>query len=474
MDELENEIPVMEPPERPESINIDTIDDSLRSRRDFGDLENLAFSIKEYGLIQPIVVTWDNNRFKLLAGGRRLAAMRKLEWKELRHAEHFLYREDLVDSKDTRVQMIRQGIELEENIRRKQMSWPEEVECKNKLLKLMQEVYGIKGGGGLTRTERAGEATPEETGFSLRKLSAMLGESAAQTSNDIQLAKLLEHVPSLKMMDTKTAALRKIQTLLQVAVMKEQAVPESEKPKPYRLYQGDVAINVKDLADSVADLIVTDLPFGVGLDKMSRHSSGVIEYSDTRDEILQLIDDLADQAFRILRDDRFAVFFFGFNYYGFLVERLEAAHFKVNRVPFIWYKATGSTENPNTRYANSYDAAIVASKGNPMFVRPGQRNFMSAAPVVGKVQIAQQPVEVPERFILDMTGPGATIVDLTAGTGTTGEAALKNNRYPILFEEDKTLCDYIVGRLDGLNAKTNGQTVPEKEEGTSGTGTGTA
>jgi len=454
--EIEKDIPTVEAPPCPEIIPISDIDDSTRVRKDYGELESLKISIRDFRLIQPIVLTWDNTRWKLLAGGRRLAAIRALGWKELRHIEHFVLREDLADSKNLEVQYIRQAIEYEENIRRKNMEWTEEVTAKAKLLALMQKRFGVKEGGGTSRAERAGTATVEQTGFSLRKLSEQLGESPAQTSNDIQLAKFLEHVPALAQMETKTAALRKIQTLLNVAMMKQQAVPESEKEKPYRLYRGDVIVNVRDLEDNSVDLIVTDLPFGVGLDKMSRHASGVIDYSDSRDEIIDLINDLIPQAFRILREDRFAVFFFGFNYYPHLVDVLQSAGFKVNLVPFIWYKATGSTENPNTRYANSYDAALVCSKGTPMFVRPGQRNFLQASPEANKLQIAQQPVAVPERFILDMTGPKATIVDLTAGTGTTGEAALLHDRYPILFEEDENLCDYITGRLDGFAKKQSG------------------
>jgi ParB family chromosome partitioning protein len=48
-----------------------------RHRRDFGDLEALALSIKRLGLLHPIVVDADRN---LVAGHRRLEACRKLGW----------------------------------------------------------------------------------------------------------------------------------------------------------------------------------------------------------------------------------------------------------------------------------------------------------------------------------------------------------------------------------------------------------
>jgi len=56
------------------------IDDILcegRHRTDLGDIKSLAASIDDIGLIHPVVVTPEN---KLVAGGRRMAAMRSLGW----------------------------------------------------------------------------------------------------------------------------------------------------------------------------------------------------------------------------------------------------------------------------------------------------------------------------------------------------------------------------------------------------------
>lgn len=430
----------------PSEIYLSEIDASVRVRQDYGDLSSLKYSIKSFGLIQPLVVTWDENRYKLLAGGRRYVALQELGRKSLVHGREIIVREELYDSENREVQIIRQSIELEENLKRKDMSWAEEVEGKRRLLALMQERYGVRGAGGPTRGEQAGT---EETGFSLRDLSEQLGESPGMTSRDIQLAKMLEIVPGLKDTDTKTAAFRKLETLLKVITMKKQAKPGSAD-RPYTLYEGSTLDHIAKLESNSVDLIVTDLPFGVGLGQMSRHATGAIDYEDDRGELLNMLALLLPEAYRILKDDRYAVFFFGFNYYPELVSLLTNTGFVVNKVPFIWYKNTRSTENPNARYGNSYDPALVCSKGSASFIRPGQANFLQTAPVIGKIQVAQQPVEVPERFILDMTASGGIVVDLTAGTGTTGEAALRSGRYPILFEKDPMLCQFIKGRLDSL------------------------
>jgi len=82
-----------------------------RFRQDLGDIDGLADSISRVGLIQPIVI---NHQKRLIAGGRRLAAHIKLGLPNI----DVVYRETL--NADELHEM-----ELEENVRRKDMSWQE-------------------------------------------------------------------------------------------------------------------------------------------------------------------------------------------------------------------------------------------------------------------------------------------------------------------------------------------------------------
>lgn len=77
------------------------------SRR-YAELPPLAASIDRYGLIQPIVLDADNN---LIAGGRRLMAYQQLGWPEIQVRRYG----ELSETE-------RQEIELEENLRRKDLT----------------------------------------------------------------------------------------------------------------------------------------------------------------------------------------------------------------------------------------------------------------------------------------------------------------------------------------------------------------
>ena len=59
-------------------VNISDIIVSERLRKDAGDIEELADSIKLYGLLNPITLRRNGNRYVLLAGWRRLEAHKML------------------------------------------------------------------------------------------------------------------------------------------------------------------------------------------------------------------------------------------------------------------------------------------------------------------------------------------------------------------------------------------------------------
>lgn len=431
------------------TVPINKIVTGSRTRKELGDIDELANSIKEFGQIQPIILRQDdkNDKIYLVVGERRLRALQRIGTIAIQHGVNFLWLDEARDNAKT--ELFFRSVELEENLRRKQLTWQEELTAKQELLELMQTIHGTPKVG----PPKVGESQ----GFGIRTLAAMLGESPVQTSRDLEVARAIKIFPHLKRADTKESARRQLSILGAVAAMtiagkEKQANETGKQKKHWVLREGDFRKNVGQIAEDSVDLVYTDLPFGVALSKMSKHSTGVVDYSDSRAEILGALEEIANSTHRILRDDRFAVFFFGFNYYAELLGALEGARLGFNPVPLVWYKQTRSTENPNTRYANAYDPGIVAWKGRPVFIRPGQANVIEIAPVPGtdRLQIAQQPIELVTKFIKDMVAPGATIVDFMAGSGTTGVAAVKAGCNVIMFEREPSACAVIKARMNSL------------------------
>lgn len=431
-----------------------------RIRKNLGDITALCRSIKEFGIIQPIVLTREaDGRARLIAGGRRFTALTKLGVSELTHGKHFVWRGE-EDS------YTRKAVELEENLRRTDLSWHEVASAKKQLLTLMEAKYGPALGGRPSRADIAAG----RTGFGVRKLADMLGESAATTSNDLQVAEMVEKFPALKSLPTKQDALRRLNVAatvvgMQVAAAAQQKLaPKSQgdsnatassEPKAQRLWElhrGPFETNIHLVADSSVDLIATDLPYACGLgDSSAAHSAGLGGFVDSGLDIVAMCSLVARECFRILRDNRFAVLFFGAAYYVTLHNALSEAGLSVDPYWFIWSRNRTAPPSP-ARYAKCYDPALICSKGNPTLLRPNLGNVLEIASVSGadRLHAAQKPVEVMERFILDMTAEGSTVVDIMAGSGTTGVAAVRNKRRAVLFELEETNCKIIEGRMASL------------------------
>lgn len=428
-----------------ETIEIAQISSEGRVREDYGDIASLVASIREFGIIQPIVVNKavDGSPAALIVGGRRLAALKELGFTTLTHNVHFIWRDE-VDPLRLR------ALEMEENLKRKDLTWQEQVKGKQALLETMQSLLGVSKGGGRTRLELN---TGTEQGFGVRKLAAMLNESPATTSRDLQIARVIKKMPVLSKSPTRDAVIRRIGVLTTIISMSSAgASAGASGGKNWKLLEGDFRDKLNEVPDGSIDLLLTDPPYGTEIDSTLTKGTGLICFDDSLKNVLPLLRTFARESFRVMADNRYGVIFFGFNYYVELLAELCLAGFTVTPVPFIWHKRMHRNSSPSTRYGNAYEQAFIIYKGAPRFIRPGQGNVFECLPVLGTKRLhqAQKPVELLTKFILDMTSEGAKILDPFAGSGSTGEAALRSNRHVILVEKDEDMCNIIKTRLSKL------------------------
>jgi len=103
-------------------VKIDSIIMRKRIRKDLGDLSSLKQSLKQHGLMNPIVITGDNI---LIAGHRRFEAARQLGWNTITAR--------VVDQHDDVSQI---EMEIDENTQRKSLTTDELAEAYLRLEKL--------------------------------------------------------------------------------------------------------------------------------------------------------------------------------------------------------------------------------------------------------------------------------------------------------------------------------------------------
>ena len=441
-----------------------------RVRKDLGNIDELAKSIAEHGLIQPLVLAtelghdepWELAEIILVAGGRRLEALKRLNVTVLQHGVHYIWRDENAANSTDRLRLA--AVELEENLRRKDLSWQEQIAAKQRLFDMMVAIHGPASRGGQSSVAQQVGAAP--TGFGVRKLAAMLGESISTTSTDLELARAIATMPTLKSAETKSAAQSRLKLIGTLAVMSTvakaatakaaAASPGVVKPRLWTLHKGDFRDNAPLVDNASVDLIVCDPPYGGDTDKTVNVEGGslgqgyVSSFDDSLASVEQLVNDLAIQSYRVLRPDRYAFFFFGFQIYRQLVGALGAAGFQVDLAPFIWIKDTRYGHNPQTHYMNNYEPVLVCRKGDARLVRQAQLKAVAHASPKNRLHFVEKPLYLIQRYILDTTIEGATVLDWCAGTGTTGEAAVRLRRRAILFEREPSMAALAEKQLEVL------------------------
>jgi site-specific DNA-methyltransferase (adenine-specific) len=196
-----------------------------------------------------------------------------------------------------------------------------------------------------------------------------------------------------------------------------------------------------------------DLPYGADIETIGNLDKSLTGFADSRKKLLAELPTMLAESYRILSDDRFIVLWFGFNNYCDLCACLSQTGFSYDPVPIIWNKRTHSTQNPDKKYARTYEQALIAWKGSPTFIRIAQTNLIdNVSPVspLKKLHVAEKPLGVIEKFIFDCTISGQTVLDFCAGSGSTGEAAVRAGRKAILVEENQQACMTIRARMGAL------------------------
>lgn len=170
-------------------MKIDSIIIGERVRKDMGDLQGLADSIKRHGLLHPIVVKPDGS---LIAGHRRIEAVKLLGWTEIQETvidvENLVMaeRDENVERKDfAPTELVAIGRLLEAQIApaaavRMRIGKPSHEPCPGKTTRIVARKLGV----GANRYEMArrivnsAEANPETFGDLPEQMDAQSVETA--------------------------------------------------------------------------------------------------------------------------------------------------------------------------------------------------------------------------------------------------------------------------------------------------------
>jgi DNA modification methylase len=408
-------------PVKLEELNIKDINTAGRSRNEYGDIESLKLSIQQKGLIQPISVMeysepYNSFKYFLLTGGRRLRAITQLGWKTISARIY----PDGLNGFEIRT------IELEENIKRLDITDAERIKSLKQIHDLWIEIYGEKS-----------STAPGASGHSMRDTAQKLGISVGSVSMDLEIGRWLEEIPELAKLgnrkDIKRAIDRakgKVKRERMLENLSDDKLKESTSDVEGAYIVGDFFKEVKSIQDSCIDLVEIDIDYPLEIDDNIMHVTAKDNKSDgdyksiDKEEYPKLIKDSLKEAYRILSDNSWCLVWFGMEYYDRLLKWSEEIGFKTSWYFGKWYKTDsfGHIRNPEYNLKHTMEYFLYLKKGSPRIINyhtdvftykpdgKSSKNHPYQKPIALMSDILQTFVEPQSRIVVPFAGSGNTLV----------------------------------------------------------------
>lgn len=386
-----------------------------RYRKEMGDIEALADSIKQHGQLYPILLTEDN---KLIAGERRVRACKHLK---LTHIEAIYRKYTEIDNRI---------VEIIENQDRKSFTWQEEVMATEELHKMFIAKHGNNWSG--------------------RKTAEKAKMSYGGVSTDLQLARALEDSPDVfERCRTKEQALKALKKYELDEAMAELALRNSKKKyglkaKNY-LFNGDSVELIKTVPTDHINVLLTDPPYGINLSDTMFHSTQDIpsenkdSYLDTADYFKKLMEDIIPDISRVMKPDSAVCLFCAYEHSQWLADAFREIGYAMDVLPGIWVKRNAGRCNVPEKYFNrGYEHFIYGTRGMFTLAKLGTSNVIQCSNVntMDRIHPSEKPLELADELISRFCLPGHITLDPFAGSCTFIVSAIKRGCIPIGFELD--------------------------------------
>lgn len=430
-----------------------------RQRKDYGDLSDMEASVKRHGIIQPIIVAprTEGEGLQLVAGGRRLQTALNVGLADVP-----------VRLFETLGQFERLEIELEENIKRKDLTWQEE--CRAVLdyhdLRCRDEVdwtsertavaLNLSAPAIYYRLSIAREAVSNPDIWKASGISAAFGSIRRRLDRAVEseLNQLLEVEDGAGVEDGSVSDLT--DTPLDGPAVREMlGGPASSQPAPNGELQPKVKVwNANSLEilplweGRKFNLIHCDFPYGLKMDTSALQGtrSELARYADSPDLYWSLTKALLSSLDRIAYPSCHVVFWFSMNFYTPTVELLTQHGLVVNPFPLIWDKADGRgiLPDPERGPRRTYETALLCSRGDRKIVKAVKNSISLPTDKAEAEHLSEKPLPMLKHFLSMLVDETTELLDPTAGSGTALVAAMELGARKCLgIEIDPDHCETI-------------------------------
>lgn len=430
-----------------------------RQRRVFDEskMHEFADGIATRGLLHPIILRVVGENYVLVAGERRLRAIKDLA--SLGISIHH-------DGADVRLGCIpytlfadldplaAEEAELEENLHRENLTWQERAAATARIAELRRKQAAAENRPEPTVADLARELNPEATqGLSDGKLGDFQGE----VRRDIIVARHLNNpaVRAAKSADEAFKILKKEEAAAKHREMGE-LVGRTFTSESHTLLNEDSLAWLKTCPADSFDVILTDPPYGMGADEFGDSgglAAGAHGYEDSLELYETILQVCATELIRVAKPQSHLYWFLDIDNFILTRSCFAAAGWSVFRTPLIWYKKSGMRapwpfEGPQRKY----ETLLYAVKGKRPTLKMGG-DVLDFPPDGNLGHAAQKPVALFQELLSRSALPGHAVLDPFCGSGPIFEAAHALKVKATGIELDQTSYGIAVKRLERLRAQ---------------------
>jgi len=439
-------------------VDISTIKEGERARKDYGDMSLIENSIKQIGLLQPIVI--DAN-YNLVCGGRRIKAFKNLGFKKIParivNLEHIIlgeYAENEVRKDFTHSERVAIGKKLEERLsgRKGSNQYKQKVDSLNldEAKKRTDQLAAKKAGYVSKDTYRQAKKVVETAQPELVDAvdEGRVSVSAAATIADLPSADQILLASKGKEKEAQQAAKdirenkssNKKDTIKAAKQQITEASKRSVKDSPPKIIHAD-CLQIMDsrVEDNSVDLLVTDPPY----------STDVADIEDFVSKWLPL-------TLKKVKPEGRAYICIGAyprELKAYLDCLLSHDKFTLDN-PLIWTYRNTLGQTPKHKYNLNYQVILHLYGENSNPLDNSITNEMFSVQDINapdgrqgdRYHTWQKPDELAYRFIRHSSNENDLVLDPFACTGTFLLAAAKFKRQAIGFEIEKSNLDIALER----------------------------
>lgn len=378
-----------------------------RQRRELRDIDSLADSINNIGLINPIVITRDHI---LVAGERRLTACRNLGWSHIPAQ----FAEDLPADE-------LHLIELEENTKRLDITWQEAT-------KAVADYHSICA---KTKPDWSATKTASYLGMNNNAVSRYLAVARNLDDESIRTAPAFSTAFALvsrKEARAKADTLKNVERTVARAASPTPITPSEEatpEPSEAPFINANCMEWAADYTGPLFNFLHCDFPYGIGANTAPRTEASA--YNTTAAVHLGGYDDSAETYFKLIEglpslpvaETAHMMFWFSMRFYEDTLAALRGQGWTVDPFPLIWHKTdnVGVLPDPQRGGRRTYEVAFHCYRGDAKIAKAVAMSYAGPSGRADRIHMSEKPRPMLEHFFRMYVDEYTSLLDPTAGSG---------------------------------------------------------